>query len=379
MANSRPSTASRCKASRSLPSLFANDHTPPSDPTEPDVDRPHVVDRQPLVGRRRPTTPSCPGYQVFRDGTQVGFSTTTIVHRQQPDPVDRPTAYTVRAVDANDNVSAPTSPVHGARRRCRSSSPGSNWRYLDNGTDQGTAWRASAFDDSAWASGNAQFGYGDGDEVTTVGFGPNANTASTSPPTSAGPSTSPTRRRSRRSACACCVTTVRSSTSTAPRSLVRTCRPARSRRTRWRPANDRRRERDDVLPVQRPARARSSPATNTHRRRGAPELACELRPQLRPRARRRGEHAAAATRRSRSAPVGADARHGDARTRLRCRGGHPPTTSASTTTRCCATARRSARPARPSFTDSTVTDGHPYTYTVVAVDAANNTSDPSNA
>ena len=35
---------------------------------------------------------------------------------------------------------------------------------------------ARAFDDSAWASGNAQLGYGDGDEVTTVGFGPNANT-----------------------------------------------------------------------------------------------------------------------------------------------------------------------------------------------------------
>lgn len=52
---------------------------------------------------------------------------------------------------------------------------GSSWKYLDNGSNQGTAWRASAFDDSAWASGNAELGYGDGDEVTEVGFGGNIN------------------------------------------------------------------------------------------------------------------------------------------------------------------------------------------------------------
>jgi hypothetical protein len=51
---------------------------------------------------------------------------------------------------------------------------GGTWRYLDNGSNQGTAWRGSSFDDSTWASGNAQLGYGDGDEVTTVGFGANA-------------------------------------------------------------------------------------------------------------------------------------------------------------------------------------------------------------
>ncbi|HMU11596.1 MAG TPA: Ig-like domain-containing protein [Ferruginibacter sp.] len=52
---------------------------------------------------------------------------------------------------------------------------GSSWKYLDNGTNQGTAWRASAFNDAAWASGNAQLGYGDGDEATVVSYGPNAN------------------------------------------------------------------------------------------------------------------------------------------------------------------------------------------------------------
>lgn len=49
---------------------------------------------------------------------------------------------------------------------------GSHWKYQDNGSDQGTAWRANAFDDSSWISGPAQLGYGDGDEATVVNGGP---------------------------------------------------------------------------------------------------------------------------------------------------------------------------------------------------------------
>lgn len=46
------------------------------------------------------------------------------------------------------------------------------WRYRDDGVDQGTAWRARTFDDSGWSLGQAQFGFGDGDERTLVGYGP---------------------------------------------------------------------------------------------------------------------------------------------------------------------------------------------------------------
>lgn len=49
------------------------------------------------------------------------------------------------------------------------------WKYLDDGSDQGTAWYATSFDDSSWASGAGQLGYGDGDEATVVGFGSNAS------------------------------------------------------------------------------------------------------------------------------------------------------------------------------------------------------------
>ena len=51
----------------------------------------------------------------------------------------------------------------------------SGWRYKDDGSNQGTVWRAPGFDDSGWARGRAQLGYGDGDEATTVSYGPNPN------------------------------------------------------------------------------------------------------------------------------------------------------------------------------------------------------------
>jgi len=44
----------------------------------------------------------------------------------------------------------------------------SNWKYFDNGTDQGTAWQARTFNDTGWSNGVAQIGYGDGDESTLI-------------------------------------------------------------------------------------------------------------------------------------------------------------------------------------------------------------------
>ena len=52
---------------------------------------------------------------------------------------------------------------------------GAVWKYLDTGTNPGTNWIGAGFNDAAWASGPAQLGYGDGDEATVVGFGPDAN------------------------------------------------------------------------------------------------------------------------------------------------------------------------------------------------------------
>ena len=66
----------------------------------------------------------------------------------------------VPAVRAADTILVPTA---------------ATWKYLANGSDQGTAWRAAGFNDSTWPAGPAQLGYGDGDEATTVSFGPDAN------------------------------------------------------------------------------------------------------------------------------------------------------------------------------------------------------------
>ncbi|MGI9266254.1 MAG: chitobiase/beta-hexosaminidase C-terminal domain-containing protein, partial [Akkermansiaceae bacterium] len=47
---------------------------------------------------------------------------------------------------------------------------GETWKYLDDGSDQGTTWRSVTYDDSAWARGPSQLGYGETSVLTTVGF-----------------------------------------------------------------------------------------------------------------------------------------------------------------------------------------------------------------
>lgn len=56
---------------------------------------------------------------------------------------------------------------------------GGKWCYLDDGSNQRTNWVGPAFSDSSWKTGNAQLGYSvnspENDEVTTLGYGSNAN------------------------------------------------------------------------------------------------------------------------------------------------------------------------------------------------------------
>ncbi len=46
---------------------------------------------------------------------------------------------------------------------------------LGQRVESGPGWRAGAFNDSTWAQGAAQLGYGEGDEATVVSYGPNAS------------------------------------------------------------------------------------------------------------------------------------------------------------------------------------------------------------
>lgn len=52
---------------------------------------------------------------------------------------------------------------------------GGTWKRLDNGTNQGTLWRNTGFNDTPWTTANGQFGYGDGDEQTIISYGGNAS------------------------------------------------------------------------------------------------------------------------------------------------------------------------------------------------------------
>ncbi len=48
---------------------------------------------------------------------------------------------------------------------------GSEWKYLDDGSNQDTVWQELTFDDSLWSVGHGHMGYGEGDETTLLNPG----------------------------------------------------------------------------------------------------------------------------------------------------------------------------------------------------------------
>ncbi|WP_333696783.1 alkaline phosphatase D family protein [Flavobacterium sp.] len=50
-----------------------------------------------------------------------------------------------------------------------------SWKYLDNGSNQGTIWVQPQFNDSSWVSGTSPLGYGMTGVSTPISFGPNPN------------------------------------------------------------------------------------------------------------------------------------------------------------------------------------------------------------
>jgi len=51
---------------------------------------------------------------------------------------------------------------------------GSNWRYLDDGSDPGTNWMVAGYDASRWSNGPAILGYGENNITTTINYGPSS-------------------------------------------------------------------------------------------------------------------------------------------------------------------------------------------------------------
>ena len=79
-------------------------------------------------------------------------------------------SYEVTAGDAASNESIPAGPLLASTSGAFVAA-GDLWSYLDDGSNQGTAWRQPGFDTSAWAQGFAELGFGDGVEVTVLTSG----------------------------------------------------------------------------------------------------------------------------------------------------------------------------------------------------------------
>ena len=87
-------------------------------------------------------------------------------------------SYTLRLTVDDGALQASDEVIVTARRPASAATfiaVGSVWKYFDKGSDLGTAWRGLAFTDNAWSAGKGQLGYGDGDEATVVGYGPDSN------------------------------------------------------------------------------------------------------------------------------------------------------------------------------------------------------------
>lgn len=84
--------------------------------------------------------------------------------------------FAIKAFDDADNASAlsnvPTGvPALNLFAGTALVPSNSVWRFLDDGSDQGSSWSAMGFNDSVWRSGPARLGYGIGGEATLVSYG----------------------------------------------------------------------------------------------------------------------------------------------------------------------------------------------------------------
>lgn len=115
-------------------------------------------------------------YVVTRNGTDLPATTATTITDTGLSPANHYT-YSVRARNAGGD-SAPSDLVVGSTLTTPVSqyiAPGTSWRYLDGGAVAATDWKSAGFDAAAWQVGNAELGYGDGDEATVLSFGANSS------------------------------------------------------------------------------------------------------------------------------------------------------------------------------------------------------------
>ncbi|MBI5383221.1 MAG: PKD domain-containing protein [Verrucomicrobia bacterium] len=117
--------------------------------------------------------------EFFADGVKVGEATQSPFTAAWNEPLSG--AHTVLALATDTAGSSITSaPVNVTVALPPSGTAlisfGDVWKYLDDGSDQGTNWTARSFNDRAWLQGAARLGYGGDGEHTVVSYGTNAAT-----------------------------------------------------------------------------------------------------------------------------------------------------------------------------------------------------------
>jgi len=115
-----------------------------------------------LISFNQPGGEVIPGFQLFMSQSN-GTPGTIYYTLDGSDPH-------LRGGDLNPNAAI----FEDATSSMSLISRGSSWRYKDDGSDQGAAWRHLNFTDNSWAAGPAQLGYGENDEATVVGYGPSS-------------------------------------------------------------------------------------------------------------------------------------------------------------------------------------------------------------
>jgi len=110
------------------------------------------------------------------DGAGSFYLNNTITSPIVNGPYFKGTSYTVKAIPSTGYrfkhwkiTKANVKPITIAKR-------GDTWKYYDLGSmPPGGDWTSITFDDTSWLQGEAELGYGDGDEKTIVSYGGNAN------------------------------------------------------------------------------------------------------------------------------------------------------------------------------------------------------------
>jgi hypothetical protein len=116
--------------------------------------------------------------EFYADGVKLGESQTPPYRWDWATPGFGPHTVIARAVLSTGGVlvSAPLEMAVAREVFSTTCIPSNSvWRYLDNGSNQGTNWAQPAFNDESWKSGAAELGYGDGGEITLISYGPNSS------------------------------------------------------------------------------------------------------------------------------------------------------------------------------------------------------------